>query len=133
MGTWRPTAKYLHLSQRHLQTLTNPLCQRYPRLLYDLLFRASAQTMLEIASDPKHLGAKIGFLSILHTWGQNLRLHPHLHFVVPAGGFDPSEFLTQATRQDFIKGLDCCNGKSAICECAHLYRTGLGSLQATVP
>jgi len=68
----------------------NPLCQRYPRLLYDLLFRASAQTMLEVAADRKHLGAKIGFLSILHTWGQNLRLHPHLHCVVPAGGFDPS-------------------------------------------
>jgi hypothetical protein len=55
----------------------NPLCQRNPRLLYDLLFRASAQTMLEVAANPKHLGAKIGFLSILHTWGQNLRLHPH--------------------------------------------------------
>jgi hypothetical protein len=46
--------------------------------------------MLEVAANPKHLGAKIGFLSILHTWGQNLRLHPHLHCVVPAGGFDPS-------------------------------------------
>jgi hypothetical protein len=68
----------------------NPLCQRYPRLLCDLLFRASAQTMLEVAADTKHLGAKIGFPSILHTWGQNLRLHPHLHCVVPAGGFDPS-------------------------------------------
>jgi Putative transposase/Transposase zinc-binding domain len=68
----------------------NSLCQRYPRLLYDLLFRASAQTMLEVAADPKHLGAKIGFLSILHTWGQNLRLHPHLHCVIPAGGFDSS-------------------------------------------
>jgi hypothetical protein len=68
----------------------NPLCQRNPRLLYDLLFRASAQTMLEVAANPRHLGAKIGFLSILHTWGQNLRLHPHLHCVVPAGGFDPS-------------------------------------------
>ena len=67
----------------------NPLCQRYPRLLYDLLFRVAAQTMLEVAADPKHLGAKIGFLSILHTWGQNLRLHPHLHCVIPAGGFDP--------------------------------------------
>ena len=67
----------------------NPLCQRHPRLLYDLLFRACAQTMLEVAADPKHLGARIGFLSILHTWGQNLRLHPHLHCVIPAGGFDP--------------------------------------------
>ena len=67
----------------------NPLCQRHPRLLYDLLFRTTAETMLEVAADPKHLGAKIGFLSILHTWGQNLRLHPHLHCVIPAGGFDP--------------------------------------------
>jgi len=67
----------------------NPLCQRHPRLLYDLLFHAAAQTMLEVAADPKHLGARIGFLSILHTWGQNLRLHPHLHCVIPAGGFDP--------------------------------------------
>jgi hypothetical protein len=68
----------------------NPLCQRHPRLLYDLLFRATAQTMLEVAANPRHLGAKIGFLAILHTWGQNLRLHPHLHCVVPAGGFDPT-------------------------------------------
>jgi hypothetical protein len=66
----------------------NPLCQRHPRLLYDLLFRATAETMLEVAADPRHLGARIGFLSILHTWGQNLRLHPHLHCVIPAGGFD---------------------------------------------
>ena len=55
----------------------NPLCQRHPRLLYDLLFRATAQTMLEVAADPRHLGARIGFLSILHTWGQNLRVNPH--------------------------------------------------------
>ena len=54
-----------------------PLCQRNPRVLYNLLFRASAATMLEIAADPKHLGAEIGFLSILHTWGQNLTLNPH--------------------------------------------------------
>ena len=71
-----------------LPHVLNPLCQRHPRLLYDLLFRATAQTMLEVAADPKHLGARIGFLSILHTWGQNLRLHPHLHCVIPAGGFD---------------------------------------------
>jgi hypothetical protein len=47
------------------------------KLLYDLLFRASAETLLEIALDPKHLGAEIGFLSVLHTWGQNLLLNPH--------------------------------------------------------
>src|SRR5271156_4002548 len=56
------------------------------RLLYDLLFRASAATMLEVARDPKHLGADIGLLSVLHTWGQNLQHHPHIHCIVPAGG-----------------------------------------------
>lgn len=57
-----------------------------PRLVYGLLFRAAAQTMLQVARDPKHLGADIGFLAVLHTWGQNLHLHPHLHCVVPGGG-----------------------------------------------
>jgi hypothetical protein len=59
------------------------------RLLYDLLFRASAATLLELAADPKHLGADIGFLGVLHTWGQNLQHHPHIHYVVPAGGLAP--------------------------------------------
>jgi predicted Zn-ribbon and HTH transcriptional regulator len=66
-----------------------PLCQNNAAVLYDLLFRASAATMLEVAKDPKHLGAEIGFLSILHTWGQNLLPPPHLHCVVPAGGLAP--------------------------------------------
>jgi len=60
-----------------------------PRLFYDLLFTTSAPTLLEIASDPKHLGAEIGVIGILHTWGQNLLLHPHIHCVVPAGGLAP--------------------------------------------
>ena len=66
-----------------------PLCQRNPRILYDLLFQASAAAMLEVAADPKHLGAQIGFLSILHTWGQNLLPHPHVHCVIPARGLSP--------------------------------------------
>src|SRR5436305_14612617 len=65
----------------------NALCHQNARLLYDLLFRASAATMLEVAANPKRLGARIGFISILHTWGQNLLRHPHVHCVVPAGGF----------------------------------------------
>jgi hypothetical protein len=60
-----------------------------PRLFYDLLFTASTQTLLAIASDPKHLGAQIGVIAILHTWGQNLLLHPHIHCVIPAGGLSP--------------------------------------------
>ena len=67
----------------------NVLALENPRLFYDLLFTASAQTLREIASDRKHLGAEIGVVSILHTWGQNLLLHPHIHCVVPGGGFSP--------------------------------------------
>ena len=55
-------------------------------MVYDLLFRATAETLRTIAADPKHLGAEIGFIAILHTWGQNLLHHPHLHCVVPGGG-----------------------------------------------
>jgi hypothetical protein len=59
------------------------------RVLYDLLFAASASTLLQVAADPKHLGAEIGFFGILHTWGQNLLHHPHVHYVIPAGGLAP--------------------------------------------
>lgn len=62
------------------------LALQNPRIIYDILFRAASQTLLEVAANPKHLGAKIGFLAVLHTWGQNLHFHPHLHCVVPAGG-----------------------------------------------
>jgi hypothetical protein len=69
----------------------NDLCRSNARILYDLLFRASAAAMLEVAANPKRLGAQIGFISILHTWGQNLLLHPHTHCLVPAGGFSPDQ------------------------------------------
>jgi hypothetical protein len=67
----------------------NALALSNKRVIYNLLFDAVARTLLEVAADPKHLGAKIGFLAILHTWGQNLCLHPHLHCVVPGGGLAP--------------------------------------------
>ena len=63
-----------------------PLALRNQRLLYDLLFRAASETLLAIAAEPRHLGARIGVLAVLHTWSQNLRHHPHLHCLVPAGG-----------------------------------------------
>ena len=59
-------------------------------LVYDILFRATAETLRTIAGDPKHLGAEIGFIAILHTWGQNLLHHPHLHCLVPGGGIAPN-------------------------------------------
>ncbi len=63
-----------------------PLALQNKRVVYDILFQAASQTLLEIAADPKHLGAQIGFLAILHTWSQKLMHHPHLHCVVPGGG-----------------------------------------------
>ena len=59
------------------------------KVVYDILFRATAETLATIARDPQHLGAEIGFFAILHTWGQNLLHHPHLHCVVPGGGLSP--------------------------------------------
>jgi hypothetical protein len=66
-----------------------PLALQNPRRLYGLLFRTVAQTLQDIAGDPKHLGAEIGGFAVLHTWGQQLHHHPHLHCVLPAGGLAP--------------------------------------------
>jgi Putative transposase/Transposase zinc-binding domain len=66
-----------------------PLMWQNKRALFALLFEASAATLLEVAADPTRLGARIGFLSVLHTWGQTLQPHPHIHWVVPGGGLSP--------------------------------------------
>jgi hypothetical protein len=63
-----------------------PLALQNKKVIYGLLLRASAETLLQVARDPRHLGAEIGFFSVLHTWNQKLGLHPHVHCVVPAGG-----------------------------------------------
>ena len=75
-----------------------------PRQFYDILFAAVRETLLVIASDPKHLGARIGALAVLHTWGQTLTLHPHLHCVLPAGGFsvDGRRWLRSRHRNFFL-------------------------------
>jgi hypothetical protein len=99
----------------------DPVCHRNAACLYHLLFRASAATLLEVAADPRHLGADIGFLSILHTWGQTLVRHPHVHCVVPTGGFSPDrqrwirpkyagfflpvKVLSRVFRGKFVEGL----------------------------
>jgi len=72
------------------------------RELYGILFRATAQTLLTIAADPKHLGAKIGFFAVLHTWGSNLLHHPHLHCVVPGGGLAPDSSQWICCRRGFF-------------------------------
>src|SRR4030088_1085078 len=71
-------------------------------VIYDLLFKASAETTLTIAADPKHLGAHIGFLSVLHTWGSALTHHPHVHMIVPGGGTSLDGTRWIACRRDFL-------------------------------
>jgi hypothetical protein len=80
----------------------NPLALTTPALFYDLLFSTTAQTLLEVAANPQHLGAEIGLLSILHTWGQNLLLHPHIHCVIPAGGLAPGHTRWIGTQHRFL-------------------------------
>jgi len=84
-------------------------------VIYDLLFKASSETMLTIAADPKHLGARIGILSVLHTWGSAMTHHPHVHMIVPGGGFSldanrwvacrPRFFLAVRVLSELFRGL----------------------------
>ncbi len=98
----------------------NVLALTNARVFYDLLFRASSEAAIELAADPKHLGAEIGMIAILHTWGQNLLLHPHIHCLIPAGGlssekgqwvsprypfFLPVKVLGRVFRGKFLDGL----------------------------
>lgn len=80
----------------------NALALINPRLIYTLLFDSASQTLLEIAADPKHLGARIGVLAVLHTWGQTLQLHPHLHCIVPGGGLSPDRQRWIGSRPRFF-------------------------------
>ena len=107
-----------------------------PALVYDLLFAATAQTITTIAADPKHLGAKIGFTAVLHTWGSALTHHPHLHCVVPGGGltsdakwkpckqgfFLPVKVLSRLFRRCFLEKLMALHPQLAFYgEIAHLF------------
>ena len=91
----------------------SPLALQNKKVLYDLLFRASAETLLEVAGDPRHLGADIGFLSVLHTWGQNLLAHPHVHCVIPAGGLSPDRSRWIHPRYPFSCPSTCSVASSA--------------------
>jgi hypothetical protein len=72
------------------------------KLVYGILFQTTAETLRTIAADPKHLGAEIGFFAVLHSWGQNLAFHPHLHCVVPGGGLSPDGKRWIACKPDFF-------------------------------
>jgi Putative transposase/Transposase zinc-binding domain len=80
----------------------NPLAIMNQRVLYDLLFRSVSETLLELSDNPVHLGARIGFIAILHTWGQNLMDHPHIHCVVPGGGLSPDRSRWVASPKRFF-------------------------------
>jgi hypothetical protein len=85
-----------------LPQLVAPLALQNQRVVYGLLFRAAAETLLQIAADQRHLGARLGFLAVLHTWGQNLHHHPHLHCVVPGGGIAPDRCRWISCRRRFL-------------------------------
>ena len=120
---------YMHLVFT-IPHILSSLALHNKKLIYTLLFRASAATLLEIAADPKHLGAEIGFFSVLHTWGQNLLHHPHVHCVIPAGGlsqnhatwirpryrfFLPCGVLSRVFRGKFISDLKRAFGNGELC------------------
>jgi len=111
--------RYLHVVFTLPHRLA-PLVLQNKTVLYNLLFRTSAETLLEVARNPRHLGAEIGFFSVLHTWSQKLKIHPHVHCVVPAGGlsldhtrwirsrdnyFLPEEVLSELFRGKFVDAL----------------------------
>jgi hypothetical protein len=79
-----------------------PVVLQNKKIIYDLLFRTSAATLLEVARDPRHLGAEIGFFSVLHTWSQKLTAHPHVHCVVPAGGLSPDRTRWIRSRDNYF-------------------------------
>lgn len=85
-----------------LPHLLSPLTLQNPRLLYDSLFRTVAQSLLDIARDPKRLGAELGILAVLHTWSQTLHHHPHIHCLIPAGGLAPEGNQWVACRPNFF-------------------------------
>jgi hypothetical protein len=81
-----------------------PLALQNPRVIYGILFRAVAEALLEMAADPKRLGAKLGFLAVLHSWTQRLEHHPHIHCVVPAGGLssDGQRWISPRKKDFFL-------------------------------
>jgi len=93
--------RYLHVVFT-LPGRLSPLVLQNKKIIYDLLFRTSAETLLEVARNPEHLGAEIGFFSVLHTWSQKLTAHPHVHCVVPGGGLSPDHTRWIRSRDNYF-------------------------------
>jgi len=92
---------YFHLVFT-LPDALDPIALANPRVVYDLLVRSAAETVLQVAADPELLGARAGVLAVLHTWGQNLQFHPHVHCVVPGGGLSPDGTRWVASASHFF-------------------------------
>jgi len=82
--------------------ILNPVIYQNQKLIYSLLFRAVSETLQELSADKKYLGATLGFTSVLHTWGQNLMFHPHLHCIVPAGGLTVDNKWRNSRKKFFL-------------------------------
>src|SRR6266581_1612411 len=93
--------RYLHVVFTLPHRLA-PLVLQNKKILYGLLFRTSAETLLEVARNPQRLGAEIGFFSVLHTWSQKLNIHPHVHCVVPAGGLSLDHTHWVRSRENYF-------------------------------
>ena len=85
---------------------------RHPQVLYKILFDTVWETLTAFGNNPKHLGAKLGMIAVLHTWGQNLQLHPHLHCIVPGGGVSKAGFWKKGTaKDDFLFSVEAMSVK----------------------
>ena len=90
----------------------NPVVLRYPQVLYKILFDTVWETLSAFGNNPKHLGAKLGMMAVLHTWGQNLQLHPHLHCIVPKGGVSKAGFWKKGKgKDDFLFSVKAMSDK----------------------
>ena len=103
--------------------------------VYAILFRTAAETLQTIAADPKHLGAEIGLVAVLHTWGQNLHHHPHVHCVVPGGGLSLDGTRWVACRPGFFLPVRVLSGSSVGCSspnCAARSRRAISASSASL-
>ena len=136
---------YFHLVFT-LPDVLDPIALANPRVVYDLLLRCAAETVLEVAADPKLLGAQTGVLAVLHTWGQNLQFHPHVHCIVPGGGlsaegtrwvassrtfFLPVRVLSRVFRGKFLAGLRAAFTRGALRIAADQFEQVLSAAAST--
>jgi hypothetical protein len=93
--------QYFHVVFTNPEELS-PLSLRNQKAAYNIHFKAASETLQELSDDPRHLGARVGFIGILHTWSQTLIHHPHIHFIVPGGGLSPDSTKWISCKKDFF-------------------------------